>query len=158
LDANSKPTGQFGELREIINFAIEREQEAVDFYTDVAARMKPETLAEELRRIAAMEVQHRERLKRLDVTAYAAAPVAKASDLKIADYLVALEPKPGMTWQEILNIAMHRELASMNLYADLAKLSTDAGVRRLFENLSAEESKHKLFFETTWDDEVLIEN
>lgn len=154
----NNPTGQFGQLQEIIDFAIEREQEAIDFYSDVASRMKTRSLADELRKIAAMEVQHKDRLQRIDLVATAADRARKVADLKIADYLVAPLPSPAMTWQEILNVAMHRELASMRLYTDLARMAGDGGSRRLFEKLAAEEATHKLFFERSWDDEVLIEN
>lgn len=158
LEANGDVTVHFGGLQEIVRFAIQKEQEAIDFYTGIAARMKPESLAEELRKIAAMEVQHRERLERLDLATFVATPHKKAMDLKIADYLVAPEPTPGMTWQDILNVAMHRELASMKLYDDLAKLVDEPAAQSLFHNLAAEESNHKLFFERIWDEEVLLEN
>jgi rubrerythrin len=46
----------------------------------------------------------------------------------------------------------------MNLYTDLAKLVTDRMAKHLFENLAAEESSHKLFFEKIWDEEVLKDN
>jgi rubrerythrin len=158
LDGMSNPTGQFDGLQQIIDFAIQKEQEAIDFYTDVAAHVQTGSISEEIRKIAAMEVQHRERLKRMDIAAVTSSPVKKAADLKIADYLVAPEPTVGMTWQDILNIAMHRELTSMRLYTDLAELVEEPGAKRLFEHLAAEESNHKLFFESVWDDEVLLEN
>jgi len=63
-----------------------------------------------------------------------------------------------MSWPDILNIAMHREQASINLYSDLEKLVTDPLSKQLFQNLAAEERGHKLFFEKVYDDEVLTEN
>ncbi|MGE5619917.1 MAG: ferritin family protein [Sphingomonadaceae bacterium] len=63
-----------------------------------------------------------------------------------------------MTWQEILNAAMHLEPASMRLYTDLARRANDSGTQRLFESLPAEEATHKLFFERAWDEEITIEN
>ena len=156
---NRDSIGQFGELQSVVDFAIQKEQEAVDFYNDLAGRIKNRSLTEELLKIAAMEVQHGERLKKLDLAAAtSSAPRKKVADLKIGDYLVEQEPSPNMTWQDILNIAMHREMASMKLYTDLAGLIADQRASQLFGNLAAEEMAHKLFFERTWDEEILTEN
>ncbi len=159
MAVNSNSIGQSGDLQSIVEFAIQKEQEAVDFYHELAGRIKNRNLTSELLKIADMEVQHRERLKKLDLVAAAGGPTTKrVPDLKIADYLVAQEPSPQMTWQDILNIAMHREMASMKLYTDLASIVTDQKARQLFENLAAEEAAHKLFFEKHWDEEILTEN
>ncbi len=146
------------EIQNVIDFAIEKEKEAVGFYNDLAARVKLKALAQELRRIAAMEQAHWERLEKMDVAAAVREAPKQPMDLRIADYLVKKEPTPDMSWQDILGIAMHRELASINLYTDLEKLVTDPDVKQLFRNLAAEESGHKLFFEKIYDDEVLTSN
>ena len=156
MDATRTP--ELGKLQEIVEFAISREQEAIDFYTRLAARAKWESMANELRNIAAMEVGHKQRLQNLDLARAATTVNPRAVDLKIADYLVELEPSDNMTWQDILSIAMKRELASMRLYDDLSKIVSDSTARQLFANLSAEESKHKLYFEGIWDKEILLEN
>lgn len=151
-------TQQFNQLQEIVRFAISKEQEAIDLYTHLAGMARWEAIANELRSIAAMEVGHKQRLQSMDVQAAASTINPKVANLKIADYLVVAEPSDDMTWQDILNIAMHRELVAMNLYNDLAALVKDARAKQLFENLSTEESKHKLYFEGIWDKEILIEN
>ncbi|MBW1678647.1 MAG: ferritin family protein [Deltaproteobacteria bacterium] len=149
---------KFDDLREIIDFAIEKEQEAIDLYNDLAGKIKNKSIAKELRELALMEEGHRDRLKNLNLTAAATKVSKPAHDLKIADYLVEVKPGPEMTWKDVIQIAMKRELASMNLYTDLAKLVTDRMARRLFKNLAAEESSHKLYFEKIWDGEVLKDN
>lgn len=143
------------ELQNIIDFAIEKEQEAVDFYNDLAGKVELKALAEELHRIAAIEEGHRERLRKMDVIAAARSIPSQVMDLHIAEYVVEKKATPDMSWQDILSIAMHRELASINLYTDLEKLVTDPLAKQLFQNLASEERDHKLFFEKIWDDEVL---
>ncbi|MGI5837928.1 MAG: ferritin family protein, partial [Chloroflexota bacterium] len=128
------------------------------FYTNIADKVKSKSLVEELQKIAAMETGHRDRLKKLDPANIIINAPKKVADLKIADYLVAQEPTKGMTWQDILTIAMHRELASQRLYTDLAARVDDATIRQLFENLAAEEAGHKRYFEQIWDEEILIWN
>ena len=153
-----KPDDGSSGLREILAFAINKEQEAIDFYRDLARRVKAKSLVNELEKIAAMEAGHRDRLKAIDVATLARSTPKKVVDLKIADYLVPQEPTKGMTWQDILTIAMHRELASVKLYTDLAARVEDGIARQLFEKLAAEEAGHKRYFEQIWDEEILIWN
>jgi rubrerythrin len=155
---NGSSAPQFGQLQEIVQLAIAKEQEAIDFYTHLAATARWEAIANELRAIAAMEVGHKKALQAMDVQVAASTINPKAPNLKIADYLVEAEPSDNMTWQDVLNIAMRRELVAMNLYNDLATMVTEPRVKQMFQNLSAEESKHKLYFEGIWDKEILTEN
>ncbi|NIQ39871.1 MAG: hypothetical protein GTN81_14975 [Proteobacteria bacterium] len=146
------------EIQNIVDFAIEKEKEAASFYTDLAKKVKLKALAKELRKIAAMEEAHRERLEHLDVARAVEAVPKRVADLHIAEYVVENKPSPGMSWQDIINIAMHRELAAIDLYSDLEKLVSDPVAKRLFQRLAEEERGHKLFFEKIWDDEVLMSN
>lgn len=146
------------ELRNIIDFAIEKEKEASSFYDDLAAKVKTRALAEELRKIARMEEGHRERLERMDVASAAESVPKEVPDLHIAEYVVEKKPSADTSWPDILTIAMHREQAAINLYTDLEKLVTDPLSKQLFKNLAAEEQGHKYFFERIWDDEVLTSN
>jgi rubrerythrin len=145
-------------INEIIQFAIGKEQEAIDFYTDLAGRVKLEAVAEELLKLAEMEKGHKHRLETLDVEAYISSPPAEIKDLKIADYMEKAVVTPDMDWQDILNVAMHRELAAANLYNDLAASTGDPKIKLLFEGLASEEQKHKLYLETLWDQEVMRDN
>jgi rubrerythrin len=155
---SNERSGRFDHLQQILDYAIGKEQEAAEFYTDLAAKVVTGSLAAELRKIAAMEMHHKERLQHLDLAGATTQTAPVALDLQIADYLVEQKPGPEMAWQEILNIAMHQELAAMKLYADLANRTDDPAGKLLFLNLAAEESNHKLYFERIWDEEVLLEN
>jgi len=146
------------ELQNIIDFAIEKEKEAVSFYYDLASKVKLKALAEELRRIATMEEAHRQRLENMDVAEAVRGVPKGVPDLHITEYVVEKKPSPDMSWQDIVNIAMHREQAAINLYTDLEKLVIDPLSKQLFQHLAAEEQGHKFFFEKTWDDEVLTSN
>jgi rubrerythrin len=147
-----------GEIKNIIDFAIEKEKEAVDFYTDLATKVTVKALADELRKIATMEEGHRERLERMDVVLVAQSVPKEVPDLHLAEYVVDKKPTPDMSWPDIVNIAMHREQAAVNLYSDLEKLVTEPLSKQMFQNLAAEERSHKYFFEKIWDQEVLDSN
>jgi rubrerythrin len=158
LDPNSQTADQFDQLQKIVQYAIEREEEAHQFYMDLTGKVKSEPIAEELRKIAAMELQHKEKLQRMNVGEAASTPARQVLDLQIADYTVEAQPTQEMYWQDLLSIAMHREMAAMQLYQDLSNIIADPGAKKLFEHLAAEEASHKLYFERVWDEEVLTEN
>ena len=82
----------------------------------------------------------------------------KIMDLKISDYMVDVEPGPEMDYQQVLIVSMKREKAAYKLYMDLSESTTNENVRNMFLFLAQEEAKHKLRFETEYDDEVLREN
>lgn len=146
------------EIRSIIDFAIEKEQEAMDFYSGLAEKVRVPALAEELKGLAKMEEGHREALTKLDLNVFSSAQPPHGRNLKIADYVVDAVPHSDMSWEDIINIAMHRELAAMNLYEDLAENVGDEMVKRIFQNLAAEERKHKLYLESIWDEKVMKDN
>jgi rubrerythrin len=145
---------EFVSLREIIDYAVQKEEEAMEFYQGLAAKVKHAAVAEELRKMAAVEQGHRDRLKNMDMSAGFTGGKPPKEDLKIADYLVDVEPGPNMSYRDVVQVAMKRELASMRLYNDLAKIIADSAARQLFEQLAGEESAHKQYFEKIWDDEV----
>ncbi|MDA3862306.1 MAG: ferritin family protein [Deltaproteobacteria bacterium] len=143
-------------VEEAIKFAIEKEYEAVEFYEDMAKDTKRDVLAKEFKKLANMERGHAAKLKNLD---YGEDNFSKVpEDMKIADYMADVEYKPEMSFTDIIQLAMQRELAAKNLYEDLARLSINENVKKLFQNLSNEEAQHKNFFEKLWDEEVLKEN
>jgi len=75
-------------------------------------------------------------------------------DLKIADYLIDVEPNAAMDYREALILAMKREKAAFKLYSDLAAASDDPQVKDTLLRLAQEEAKHKLRFELEYDDTI----
>ena len=67
-------------------------------------------------------------------------------------------PSPDMSYADALVVAMKKEKAAFKLYADLAERTSDENLRKLFNNLALEESKHKLRFELEYDEVILKEN
>ena len=145
-------------IKEIIVFAIQKEQEAIDFYEDIVKKVKSKAIASEILKIRNMEEQHKEQLKKLDINNALKSSKKTVSDLKIADYTVETEPSNNMSWQDLLNIAMHRELAAAELYQRLSEQMEDDSMIKIFNYLAKEESAHKLFFEKMWDEDIMKEN
>ena len=154
----SKEVFVFDTLQQIIDFAIRKEQEAADFYHDLAANVKDKTVAAELQKMAGEEERHRDALMRNPVAFTAERERELIPNLKIADYTVVPSVGPDLSFEDAVNIAMHREKLSLDLYNQLAASADDPSVQTLFRNLAEEESRHKLYFESIWDERVLTEN
>ncbi len=141
----------------ILDFAIAREQEAVEFYTQLANRMKNPNMQELFTGFVAEEKRHKEKLQKIKVDKSLIPAQEKVGTLNMSDYLVDVEITPEMDYQDALIIAMKKEKAAFRLYSDLANRSTGS-IKALFEMLAQEEAKHKLYFELEYDDHILHDN
>ena len=149
---------EFSSIDDILKFAIDEEQKAVDFYSELANRASSEEMKKIFLEFAAEEVNHKSRLTRIREEGVFTMPSEKVADLKIGDYLVNVDPKPEMTYEEALVVAMKKEKAAFRLYNNLASRAPTEALKNVFLSLAAEESKHKLRFEIEYDDYVLREN
>ncbi len=142
----------------ILDFAIEEEQKAVDFYSELAGQATSDEMRKVFEEFAQEEVKHKAKLKEVKETGITNMPPENVADLKIADYVVSVKATPNMSYEEALVVAMNKEKAAFRLYTSLSERATDAGLKELFAALAQEESKHKLRFEIEYDDYVLREN
>lgn len=148
----------FKTVEAVLDFAIEREQEAVDFYEELAGQTDQAALKKTLTAFAGVEAGHKKKLLAAKMSGTVVAAGGPVVDLKVSDYLVPAETGPTMTLQDALIVAMQREKAAMELYDHLAALLSDSELKTLFLKLAREESAHKLTFETAYEDHFLSEN
>ena len=142
-------------LREIIQFAIEREIESMNFYTRASQRVKLSGTKELFEDFAKQEEKHKQKLEAYRQGKIVLAKIQSIPDLKISDYLVDTELTPQSSYADILRVAMKREERSVKLYTDLKEKNEDKGLVELFTFLVQEEMKHKLYLEKLYDDEIL---
>jgi len=146
----------FKSIDEILGFAIEKEKEAVTFYTDLSKKQTADALTLTFRELAQEEAKHVKLLTNISknkntIKSY---ELKNVPNLKISDYLVEMEYSEGMVMQDILVLAMKREEMAVKLYTQLAMGSADDESVKLFKLLAQEESKHKLTFEKLYDDNL----
>ena len=149
---------EFESINDILDFAIQAEQNAVDFYTSLAGTSTTDDMKAIFEEFAKEEVSHKARLIKIKEEGLFDVPAETVTDLKIADYVVNVKPSPDMSYQDALVLAMKREKAAFRLYTNLAAKAPNDKMKRLFESLALEESKHKLRFELEYDEYVLREN
>lgn len=143
---------------EIIDFAINREYEAMKFYQDMQGMVKFYSQKKLLKDFELMEKGHAEILKDIRNTDFNKIEIPEIENLEISDYIVESKPTSNMSYQDIIILAMKREEASYRLYNDMASRVGNQNIKKLFLKLASEEAKHKLHFEKIYDNEILTEN
>jgi len=148
----------FESVDAVLDFAILREQEAFDLYHGLASQTSDPKLAVLFTSFAKVEAGHKLKLEGIkEGTTYL--PVRQNPvNLKIADYLVEVEPSPDMSFQDALVLAMKREQAANSLYTNLAATISEPLLAELFSQLAKEEAAHKLRFENLYEENFLSEN
>jgi rubrerythrin len=145
-------------VNEILDFAIDREQDAADFYINLAERASSAWMKDILLGFSKEEMRHKGKIKSVKKGEKLLSSEQQVLDLKISDYLVDVEPQDDISLQDAMIVAMKREKAAYRLYSDLAAKVTDPEVKDLFLGLAQEEAKHKLYFEVQYDEQVMRDN
>jgi len=145
---------EFGSVDEILDFAIGKEKQAVDFYSSLAKEATRASLKEVFERFSKEEEKHVALLSDMagnkeKIDSY---QFKEVTDLKISDYMVETEYEEGMPMPEILKIAMKREEVAVKLYTTLEGKTDNEDAKKVFMILAQEESKHKLGLESMYDD------
>jgi rubrerythrin len=147
---------KFDSLEAIIDFAIEKEKEAVAFYSGLAKEEAFSGNKEMFTDFAREEGKHHKMLVEFKTKGFTQAmrdyKLKWIKDIKRSDYVVELEYQKGMGYNEILMLAMKREEAALKLYNDFLKQADTPESQKLFKVLCQEEAKHKLALETMYDD------
>lgn len=143
---------------EILDYAIGQEQQAADFYADMAKRAEKGGMKDIFIEFSREEERHRDKLREVKQGEQQLSAHQEIIDLKISDYLVEVEADKNISYQDALIVAMKRERAAFQLYTDMAEQIHDSELKTVFVGLAKEEAKHKLFFESEYDERVLRDN
>jgi rubrerythrin len=149
---------KFGSVNEALDFAISEEQQARDFYLQLALASRNPGMRKTFEQFAREEEAHKGKLEGVKSGKTLLPAHQRITNLRIADYLVQGKPSQEMRYQDALLLAMSKEKAAYRMYVDLAEAASDEGLRALFLSLAQEEANHKLRFELEYDSQVLREN
>jgi rubrerythrin len=146
---------QFESVNEILDYAMVNEQDAVDFYTGYAEKVKGE-LKNMFLEFAQEEIKHKARLMKIKEERIFAFSNENIRGLSISDYTTNYSL--DMSYQDALILAMAKEKAAFKLYIYLSEKTDIPLLKVFFLSLAQEESKHKLRFEIEYDEYILKEN
>jgi rubrerythrin len=158
LDAERRIGMSSTNVEEIINFAIDKEREAVTFYEGLAKKIENPVVKDAILRMADEERKHEKLLSNITPKNIRFVRQPSQPDIKLSDYLVETTPTKDMNYQELLIIAMKREEKSYALYSELELRASDDATRKVFTLLKGEELKHKARLEKEYEDRVMWED
>jgi rubrerythrin len=142
----------------ILDFAIQKEQDAADFYTDLAEKVDKGNMKDVFLGYAAEERGHKAKLMKIKDNEHWIPAGQKILDMKIGDNLVDVEMTSGLSYQDALILAMKAEKAAFKLYSDLAAATDNDGLKSILLGLAQEEAKHKLRFELEYEERFMPDN
>ncbi|MBF0271604.1 MAG: ferritin family protein [Magnetococcales bacterium] len=142
-------------FEEVINFAIQHEEEEAAFYREMATRSKTRDQKEIMLEYALQEEDHKRRLQGIMENDCFKAGKRRCPDpdLKLSDYLVVDDrPNSMLGYQDALLLAAKREKKARQLYLDLAGRATNPNIQAVLMFLAEQEGKHASSLEQKYDD------
>ena len=146
----------FESIEDIVAFAIGQEQEAAEFYRAATNQESIQVNKNVLMEYAEEEEKHEKMLKdfSFDKNAIGKYKFKQITDLKRSDYMMEMEYKTGMTYFEVMRIAMKKEEQAYKMYLDMAESTENEDQSNIFKILAQEELKHKNSLEVIYDDHL----
>jgi rubrerythrin len=149
---------KFGSLKAVLDFAIQREEEAARNYGQLCRIATGQGAIRLLADLQNEEKNHKKILQGLSKVGTRARAVKDVRDLMISDYLIEEPLTPEMNFQDLLIFAAKKEKKACDLYTDLARKSQTGEQKALFEFLAKQEKAHKLRLELEYEKHVLWED
>ncbi|MCB5246143.1 MAG: ferritin family protein [Candidatus Cloacimonetes bacterium] len=140
------------DFQEIIDFAIAREEESIKFYQDLQKETKFQDQLDMLKEMEVMEKDHKTALENIHYSNITELNIDKVPNLHISEYLTDNVEELDLNYPNLLIMAMKREENSLRLYTELSDRFADEQIANIFRKLASEEAKHKLWFETLYDE------
>jgi rubrerythrin len=148
-----------------VMMAIEREQDLLEFYIQVAPFMKrPEirSVFEAFRddiqmRVGDLQALLAEEEPTCDLIAQELSREDNPQNLGISKYLRDVELKEDSDFQDVLTVAMKRQERVVNFFTQVAAMTPVWEVAGIFRSIRNEEAGRLRQLEEIYDDEILLE-
>ena len=144
--------GNLETIEQVLDFAIERENDACVFYQAWADKSDNPTLNKVFLELAEQERQHREKLSAIRK----GRTVFRFKDgcfpkIHLLDFVVEARLGPDLNLEDALALAMQREKVSYRLYLELAAGAEEEAIVEIFVSLAHEEANHRVRLEVEYD-------
>jgi rubrerythrin len=142
-------------VSDVVDFAIQKEEKAIEFYQKCAERAKNPGIREFFNEMVTEEQGHRDMLRKLDSLDLDKVELQQVENLKISDYLMDVTFSDKITYQDALLLAMKKEEKALAFYSGWKNKCMSEKASKLFQMLENEEEKHKRKLEKLYDEEIL---
>lgn len=147
------------QYKNIVEFAIEREMDSYNFYTEAHKHAKTQNAKTFFDQLAKQELIHKQKLEEMKLSEEL---LMDLSVLNIDEYSsnesFASDMQFHVEYQQILLLAIKREELSVRLYGDMRKVVKEPDKQRLFDRLIQEEKNHREELQIEYDAYVLTED
>ena len=135
-----------------LQFAINKEIEAYNFYLALADRVADQRIREAFEELAKEELEHKAKLE-LEVMKMGETIAVEENPARPdRSYIVSNDPSPlDMDYKDMLMLGMEKEEAAFRTYVNLAASANNEKSREMLLALAEEEVRHKLRFQTEYD-------
>lgn len=132
-------------LKEILGKAIEKEVDSRRLYVSLSQKVDDEAAKDAFQELAQQEQGHQNLLERYLRGELKEGALSRGQlvDYKIAERLDQPELSADMKLQDVFLLAANREKVSHEFYLSLAQIHPAGEVKRLLEELAAQELEHK---------------
>lgn len=132
-------------LSEVLDTAIQREEEAYQFYKDILNEISDQSVKETIEWVANEEKKHKEFLVNYREGQYGpdAMRMSDVVHYKIAEHQEEPEIAKDMRREDVFLVASHREARSYEFYTELAALHPRGDTKEILLKIANEELKHK---------------
>lgn len=146
-------------IDEILELAIEREIGSIQFYTEMAKRVKNPLLRKVIEQLAEEELEHK---KKLELEVMKTGHVIKTNENPIEfnsdDYIEDSQTIADMDYKDLIIMALEKEKNSLRFYIELAIIIEDITSREILVSIAEQEAMHTARFETEYENLLSSEN
>jgi rubrerythrin len=133
-----------------VEMAIENEIEAYEFYQGVATQVSDEDMKELFLHFAEEESKHKSLLENVLIKGSFDLIPKETRDYKVSEAIDLPKLSTDMKPEDAIVLAMKKEEVAMKHYSDLAEVSADKDLKKLFEDLAGMEREHKFKLENVF--------
>jgi len=144
--------------KDVFDIMIEKEQDAVVFYTQMLDIAKFDAFKITIREFIKMEEKHVAIIQGFKENGFKDRKIKDFKSLGLSSGSAQVEPIDASSFEAILHQAVKREDAAYNLYTQLKYDMAGTEYEKIFALMAKEEAAHKYYFERLYDDHVLIDN
>ncbi|MCK5472630.1 MAG: ferritin family protein [Planctomycetes bacterium] len=139
-------------FEEVLEFAIEREIEAYEFYTGLAEYLSDDKVREMFEQLAEEELEHKAKLE-LELIKLGKTITIREVPEKYVKKSVLIGDKVSldMDYKDMLLMAIEKEEASFRTYVNLLPNAYEQETREVLMAIAQEEVAHKLRFQNEYD-------
>ena len=137
---------------EVLEFAIDREIDANQFYLALAERVDSTEMRKVFEELAQEELEHKAKLELELMKIGKTLEIRQPPDTPNRTYIVSdTQSLLDMEYKDMLMLGMEKEEAAFRLYVNLVPNAYDSESREVLLSLAQEEVKHKLRFQMEYD-------